>query len=80
MYVAISLHTKFGAYCGQRREGKKNTREKLASGSRECLEKSERMSSPKHCAQLAHATHAGLFRCVPCERHQCRVHYCPIFA
>ena len=59
MYVAISLHTKFGAYCGQRREGKKNTWKKLALGSRECLEKPEWMSSPKHCAQLDHATHAG---------------------
>ena len=59
MYVAISLHTKFGAYCGQGREGKKNTWEKLALGSRECLEKPEWMSSPKHCAQLDHATHAG---------------------
>ena len=47
MYVAISLHTKVGAYCEQERERKKNTREKLALGSRECLEKPERMSSPK---------------------------------
>ena len=59
MYVAISLHTKVGAYCGQGREGKKNTWEKLALGSRECLEKPEWMSSPKHYAQLDHATHAG---------------------
>ena len=59
MYVAISLHTKFDAYCGQRREGKKNTWKKLALGSRECLEKPEWMSSPRHCAQLDHATHAG---------------------
>ena len=59
MYVAISLHTKFGAYCGQRSEGKKNTWEKLALGSRECLEKLEWMSSLRHCAQLDHATHAG---------------------
>ena len=29
---------------------KKSSREKLASGSRECLEKSTWMSSPKHCA------------------------------
>ena len=66
MYVAISLHTKFGAYCGQRREGKKNTWKKLALGSRECLEKPEWMSSPRHCAQLDHATHAGLLSsCAP---------------
>ena len=47
MYVAISLHTKVGAYCGQGREGKKNAWEKLALGSRECLEKPEWMSSLK---------------------------------
>jgi len=28
-------------------------------GSRECLEKLEWMSSPRHCAQLDHATHVG---------------------
>ena len=28
-------------------------------GSRECLEKPEWMSSPKHCAQLDHTTHVG---------------------
>ena len=50
MYVVISVHTKVGAYCGQGREGKKNTREKLALGSRECLEKPEWMLSPKHWA------------------------------
>ena len=59
MYVVILVHTKVGAYCGQGREGKKNTREKLAAGSRECLEKSERTSTPKNCAQLAHAMHTG---------------------
>ena len=59
MYVVILVHTKVGAYCGQGREGKKNTYEKLALGSRECLEKPEWMSSHKHCAQLDHATHAG---------------------
>ena len=50
MYVAISLHTMVGAYCGQGREGKKNTYEKLALGSWESLEKPEWMSSPKHYA------------------------------
>ena len=59
MYVAISLHTKVGAYCGQGREGKKNTYEKLALGSWESLEKPEWMSSPKHCTQLDHTTHVG---------------------
>ena len=66
MYVVISLHTKVGAYCGQGREGKKNTWEKLALGSRECLEKPEWMSSSRHCAQLDHATHVGsLSPCAP---------------
>ena len=58
MYVAILVHTKVGAYCGQGRKGKKNTREKLASGSRECLEKPEWMSCPKRCAHLDHTMHA----------------------
>ena len=59
MYVAISLHTKVGAYCGQGREGKKNTREKIALGSRECWEKPEWMSSPKLYVQLDHVVHIG---------------------
>ena len=47
MYVVILVHTEVGTYCGQGREGKKNTREKLVLGSRECLEKPEWMSSLK---------------------------------
>jgi len=49
MYVVILVHTKVGAYCGQGREGKKNTRKKLASSSRECLEKPEWTLGPKPC-------------------------------
>ena len=74
MYVAISVHTKVGADCGQGREGKKNTKEKLALGSGECLEKPEWMSTPKLCVQLDHAMHADHCCCVPCGRHLCRAH------
>ena len=38
---------KVGAYCGQGREEKEEQHRKLASGSRECLEKPEWMSSLK---------------------------------
>ena len=72
MYVAISLHTKVGAYCGQGREGKKNAWEKLALGSRECLEKPEWMSSPKLYVQLDHAAHDGHYCRVPYGRRLCR--------
>ena len=74
MYVVILVHTEVGTYCGQGREGKKNTREKLVLGSRECLEKPEWRSSPKLYVQLDHAAHAGHYCRVPCESRLCRAH------
>ena len=63
-----------GAYCGQGREEKEEQHRRLASGSRECLEKPKWMSSPKLCVQLDHATHVSHYCRVPYRRRQCWAH------